>query len=291
MRKIHDEQAHRSSVYADALAKVASLRDAGHVVAFYGNREPTRVLLGSGEPSARVRIIWPTEGTGQVTLRVMTEHLRGGSWVGEHVQGARPLPGDRFGKLVVLGQGPSHGPSKEFKLTCRCDCGEITHTFARHLRSGEKRSCRECERPEPSDGNYCAEYNIWNHMNARCANPNAREFPGYGGRGITVCERWRTSFFSFLSDVGPRPSTKHSIDRIDNNGNYEPANCRWATREEQANNKRTNRFVMLRGERMTIANCARLTGVPYDTLRERIRKGWETERAVSQPIRETRRHG
>jgi hypothetical protein len=104
------------------------------------------------------------------------------------------------------------------------------------------------------------EHDAWRGMLARCRNPRHPSYKNYGGRGITACERWN-SFENFLDDMGKRPSPKHSLDRIDNNGNYEPGNCRWATRREQANNTRMNRFVTFDGRTMTLAQWARETGI------------------------------
>lgn len=87
---------------------------------------------------------------------------------------------------------------------------------------------------------YKLEYGIWSNIKHRCLNPNYRDYKNYGGRGIAVCDRWRDSFDNFMDDMGPRPSLKHSIDRIDNNGNYEPSNCRWATYSQQNRNQRLN---------------------------------------------------
>lgn len=113
-------------------------------------------------------------------------------------------------------------------------------------------------------------------MIGRCGNPNGPAYHRYGGRGITVCERWR-SFANFRADMGSRPTPQHTIERIDNDRGYEPSNCRWATRREQQNNMRRNRYVTLRGERMTVAQAARAVGVCYETMHGRVRKGLNLE--------------
>ena len=127
-------------------------------------------------------------------------------------------------------------------------------------------------------------HGIWGQMIQRCTNPAVRGFRGYGGRGITVCERWRSSFAYFLEDMGPRPIGT-SLDRIDPDGNYEPANCRWADKLTQANNTRTNRYVTFRGERMTIAELARRSGISYRLLHKRLQHGWPLEDAIAAPKR------
>jgi hypothetical protein len=120
------------------------------------------------------------------------------------------------------------------------------------------------------------EYRAWVHIHSRCTDSNASDYPRYGGRGIMVCERW-DSFENFLADMGPRPSAKHSIDRINNDGNYEPGNCQWATTIEQANNKRSNRRVTIGGQNKTVAEHARDAGIHYGVLWEHIEKGWPPE--------------
>jgi hypothetical protein len=127
------------------------------------------------------------------------------------------------------------------------------------------------------------EYKIWCGIIARCFNPKHEAFHRYGGRGITMCDRWRQSFESFLADVGRRPSGKHTLDRIDNNGNYEPGNVRWATQIEQRRNSSSVHFLEIRGERRIIADWARVSGIDERTLRGRILRGWEPERAVFEP--------
>lgn len=123
------------------------------------------------------------------------------------------------------------------------------------------------------------EYRAWSQAKGRCSNPKLRNFHIYGGRGIRVCERWN-DFLVFLADMGPRPSDKHSLDRIDGNGDYCPENCRWATIEQQANNTSTNRFVTMNGETLTIAQWARRTGLQAGTIQFRLAHGWEPERAL-----------
>lgn len=124
------------------------------------------------------------------------------------------------------------------------------------------------------------EYRSWAHMIGRCTVPTDKSYKNYGGRGITVCYEWRTSFRAFYEDMGPRPTPKHQLDRIDNNGNYEPSNCRWATPTEQANNRRSNRLITFDGKTMNAKEWSKVLGLDYNTLRQRLfRYNWPVEKA------------
>lgn len=124
---------------------------------------------------------------------------------------------------------------------------------------------------------------VWKHMRNRCNNPRDAGFKNYGGRGITICERW-DSFANFFTDMGKRPPN-HFIDRIDNDGPYSPENCRWATRKTQNRNRRSNVFVTFKGKRCTLAELAEETGVPYAIIRDRIIESkWDAAKAVHEPI-------
>ena len=126
------------------------------------------------------------------------------------------------------------------------------------------------------------EYAAWDNMIQRCTNPKKANFKWYGGRGIGVCERWRTSFSSFLADIGPRPSLAHSLDRFpDNNGDYAPGNVRWATRAEQHQNTRANVQLTYGGETLYLTEWARRFGLPSGTLSSRVSRGWSTVRALT----------
>lgn len=120
----------------------------------------------------------------------------------------------------------------------------------------------------------------WTNMVARCTNPNRQDFKHYGGRGITVCERWRNSFADFLADMGEKPAGT-SLDRIDNERGYEPGNCRWATRTEQMQNTRTNRQITFGGETLTLGAWARRIGINHESLRARL-QNWPLERALTE---------
>lgn len=160
-------------------------------------------------------------------------------------------PGDRFGRLIVLAElEPRRRPNQTTRrMLCRCDCGVEKDVPLTGLKTGTTKSCgclaREkwiAARTKHGDSKAKApEYLIYGAMIARCENPNNADFKDYGERGITVCARWRSSYADFLSDMGRRPTPRHSIDRIDNDRGYEPDNCRWATAHEQRMNQRRMR--------------------------------------------------
>jgi hypothetical protein len=129
-------------------------------------------------------------------------------------------------------------------------------------------------------------YNIWNSMRGRCKNTGTRDAKHYADKGIRVCERWDSSFEAFLADMGPLPSPRHTIDRIDGNGNYEPGNCRWATPREQCLNQARTRRVVVNGESIPLLLAAERAGLSWSVVVQRIDKlGWTLERALSQPAR------
>ena len=129
-----------------------------------------------------------------------------------------------------------------------------------------------------------AEYDIWRMMIKRCADPDDKHYHNYGGRGISVCRRWRASYRHFLADMGPRPSKGYSIERQDNDGNYEPGNCSWSTKREQDRNKRTNHWLTFNGQTLIITDWARLVGVRANVISARLKKGWSVERALTTPL-------
>lgn len=127
------------------------------------------------------------------------------------------------------------------------------------------------------------EYRSWSMMKVRCMNPKSRARQNYGGRGITVCERW-FDFANFYADMGPRPSPEHSLDRIDNSKGYELGNCRWATDSEQGRNKRNNSMLTLNGETLCITEWAARTGLKRRTIQARLIYGWSVERALTEDV-------
>lgn len=124
------------------------------------------------------------------------------------------------------------------------------------------------------------EYKAWGHMKERCYNSNCVNYKNYGARGITLCDRWK-DFINFYQDMGTKPSNKHSLERIDNNGNYEPNNCKWATRGQQLRNKRSNRILRFKNKSMVLTDWAFYLKMPYSTLAMRLKRGWTVERALS----------
>lgn len=126
-------------------------------------------------------------------------------------------------------------------------------------------------------------HKTWKRMRERCSNPNHMNWMKYGGRGIRVCERW-DDFSAFFADMGEPPENT-TLERIDNNGNYEPGNCRWATRTEQARNRSSNRRLAFRGETLCMAEWSERLGIPYATIQDRIAAGWSVDDALGRPLR------
>jgi hypothetical protein len=200
-----------------------------------------------------------------------------------------PLPaGTRVGRLVVIRALP------HYRYLCVCDCGKTCSVLKSQLKLNRTRSCGCLHREELSQRSIrhgwagTPEYESWHGMIQRCTNPKNSNYKDYGARGIAVCARW-LDFSAFLSDVGPRPSPLHTLERINNNGKYEPGNCRWATRKEQARNTRTSRRLTAMGKTLTVAEWAERAGLKYTTLYRRLRAGWIAEEAIFAPASQGRK--
>lgn len=199
------------------------------------------------------------------------------------------LAGQQFGRWTVL-----RYVGREMWL-CRCECGKEREVIGSNLRNNGSLSCgclaRELTgvRATKHGGFGTPEYDAWHGMIQRCHNPNCKDYPRYGGRGIIVCDRWRRSFADFFADMGPRPSPVHSIDRERVNGNYEPGNCRWATVVVQQRNRRSNVVVNIDGREMTATEAAELFGLPKTAVFQRLADGWSVERTFKTPLRKTKR--
>lgn len=193
------------------------------------------------------------------------------------------MTGQRFGRLVAVNH-----LFKQNTWRCRCDCGRYTLASGWHLRHGGVRSCGclnselAAARKRTHGLTHTREYIIWAHIKARCLNPSDKGWKYYGGRGIQMHRAWADSFESFLLDVGPRPSPSHSIDRINNDGHYEPGNVRWATRQQQANNTRINRRIEWNGRTQTLSQWAHEIGVGVPVLHRRLfGLCWPLDRAMT----------
>jgi hypothetical protein len=203
------------------------------------------------------------------------------------------ITGQSFGRLTARRHEKTRATSGRSKIYwhCDCSCGGTAKVALDQLRSGKTQSCGCLQRERTSAANTrhghaggpSQVYRCWAQMIARCTNEKATGYHLWGGRGIKVCERWH-DFPTFLADVGEPPSRGHSIDRFPNrDGNYEPGNVRWATREEQNNNTRKNHFVTFKGETLTVAQWAARIGIRPQLLHARLaRLGWSVERALTE---------
>lgn len=189
------------------------------------------------------------------------------------------LTGSKFGRLNVIFTIIIKGD--DTKYNCQCDCGGSCIVYGYNLNNGNTKSCG-CLSKETNTKNFsthgksknCAEYGIWQAIKSRCYREKDKRYNDWGGRGIKMCERWINSFENFFEDMGPRPSNKHSIDRWpNNNGNYEPDNCRWGTEEQQRRGKRNNVWIEYKGQRMIRADWAKVFGIKGSYIRELMNRG------------------
>jgi hypothetical protein len=207
----------------------------------------------------------------------------------------KDLSGQNFTNWTVLRRNGKdiHGA---LLYECHCECGTVRDIAGYSLRNGDSKSCGCLQASKTSvraDGKTThwsptkthgmkgtPEYTAWAAMKGRCSNPNYENYPNYGGRGITVCKEWDDSFEAFYADVGPRPEG-HSLDRIDVNGNYEKNNVKWSCSEEQCNNRTNARYLTHDGRTQTIAQWSKETGVTYQTIHNRLERGWSAANALS----------
>lgn len=195
---------------------------------------------------------------------------------------ALDLTNQKFGRWTVISLSNSHKGKGRY-WNCQCECGNEALVSGGTLRSGASKSCG-CFKVEmqTSHGMYnTPEYRAWVDMKTRCLKEDHKSYHNYGGRGIKICNRWLESFENFYSDMGNRPSNKHSLDRINNDSDYEPNNCRWTTSKEQNSNKRTNTAIEFNGEINTRTKWAEILGINHETIRFRLSHGWEVKDAFT----------
>ena len=183
--------------------------------------------------------------------------------------------GKRFFALVVLGY-EANG-----KWLFRCDCGRVYRASFSKVRTGHAKSCGcGAQDPLPPRASM-SEYTSWQSMKERCLKPSHKSYARYGGRGITICERWLNSFGNFYADMGPKPTPQYSLERKDNNKNYEPDNCMWALPIVQSRNNSLNRNITFNGETLCLAAWAERIGIRPASLSHRLNAGWPLDAALT----------
>lgn len=199
------------------------------------------------------------------------------------------LDGQKFGRWTVLDYAGRRNAGRNTMWNCVCDCGGTGTVSGTSLKKGSSQSCgclvkertaaATIKHGHAVGGVLSPEYRSWQHMRRRCQNPKEPNYFRYGGRGITICARWE-SFENFFADVGPRPSKKHSLGRIDNDGNYEPGNVRWETPLEQGGNNSRNRLFTINGKTQCFAAWVRELGLVGNTVHRRLKRGMTIEQAL-----------
>lgn len=209
---------------------------------------------------------------------------------------ARDLKSQRFGRLVVLYDTGERSSNGQVIWRCRCNCGSEVNVIGSNLISGRTKSCGCYQRERAAEahttygmaqrGKWHPVYAVWDSMLQRCENPNNKYYKDYGGRGIKVCDEWHDvrAFIDWALTNGWQRGL--TLDRIDNDGNYEPGNCHWVTRKEQARNRRSNQLITFNDKTQTMAEWAEEINILYHTLKHRINNcHWPIERALTEPVR------
>ncbi len=196
-------------------------------------------------------------------------------------------PGQRFNMLTIIHEVPKHKTRRHF--LCKCDCGQTREVALIRLTTGKTRSCG-CIAIKILKQRFTTHgmgghplYNVWNSMKQRCSNPKQRAYYRYGGRGIRVCNEWLRfePFKNWALSNGYKEDL--TLERVDNDGNYEPDNCAFVSKKRQANNRKTNRFIDYKGETMTLADWGRRVGISPIVLLKRLNRGWSIEKSSNTP--------
>lgn len=200
------------------------------------------------------------------------------------------LTNKKFNRLTALERVSNQGQKVMWK--CKCDCGNIAYVSASNLTCNRTKSCgclkdeKLIQRSTTHNQRHTKLYEVWKSIKQRCFNPNNISYKNYGARGITICDDWKNNFQSFFNwSMQNGYTTNLSIDRIDNNGNYCPENCRWTDRHTQSNNTRSNRYITYNNQTKTLADWVKTTNLSYGCVFSRIQKGWSIDKALNTPSR------
>lgn len=252
---------------------------------------PSNPTLAALENEAVAKHPRPSDRPPATTLSADGKHTE--KPIGHHKAPNRiPMIGRKFGRLTVISYH-SDSRNRNICYLCKCECGNEKAISGNSLRRGLTRSCGCLVKNRDRSGSKNPAYShghsdsptwkSWTGMIQRCANPNNPKYKNYGARGICICKRWM-KFENFLEDMGARPPGT-SIGRIDNDGDYDPSNCRWETSKQQANNKRGNHLIAFNGQILTMSQTAARTGIHYSALRQRFHRGWTMEKAITTPMK------
>lgn len=194
----------------------------------------------------------------------------------------KDIRGRRFFKLVPMKLFKKLG-TRVYLWECQCDCGKRSLIAVSHMGKQKTCGCGQQDGVRKHGLGHTRIYKSWNALVARCTNPKHKQWPDYGGRGIAVCDSWRNSFVEFHRDMGASWKYGLTIERIDVNGGYNKKNCRWATIQEQTNNRRNNRPITIDGVTKNMNKWCTEHGISMSTFRQRLMRGWDTKRALTQP--------